>query len=185
MPSTRGNQQSNQQPTPTTSPPPQTTPLSLDVLIQALQTATSTSTTKQQIEQLNQKADIWSHLIKNTKLNGASDWFKWHRMFMKYATAIRIQHVLDDSYEAPTPGTPDWDLWNAQDSLLQSFISQSVEDNLKHLINDTITAYEQYTTLKHYLDLGPHSQAYEAAKGLLELQFTDYQTSLSDFLNTR
>jgi hypothetical protein len=64
---------------------------------------------------------------------------------------------------------------------LQSFISQSIDNNLKHLIDDASTAYEQHTILKHYLDLGPHSQAYEAAKGLSELKFTDYQTSLSEF----
>jgi hypothetical protein len=102
-------------------------------------------------------------------------------MFTKYATALRIQHILKDSYEEPTSDTSDWDLWNAQDSLLQSFISQSIDNNLKHLIDDAPTAYEQHTILKHYLDLGPHSQAYEAAKGLSELKFTDYQTSLSEF----
>jgi hypothetical protein len=64
---------------------------------------------------------------------------------------------------------------------LQNFISQSIDNNLKHLIDDTPTAYEQHTILKHYLDLGPHSQAYETAKGLSELKFTDYQTSLSEF----
>jgi hypothetical protein len=182
--STKGqqaDQQSDQQPTPTTSPSPPPTSLSLDLLLQALQSASSTSTAKQHIEQLNQKAEIWSHLIKNAKLAGANDWFTWHRMFTKYATALRIQHILKDSYEEPTPDTPDWDLWNAQDSLLQSFISQSIDNNLKHLINDAPTAYEQHTILKHYLDLGPHSQAYEAAKGLSELKFTDYQTSLSEF----
>lgn len=189
MPATRGShgQQSGQQsmPTPTTSPPPPPQPptesLSLNLLLQALQSANSTSTAKQHIEQLNQKAEIWSHLIPNARLAGAKDWFTWHRMFIKYAAALRIQHILNDSYEEPTSDTSDWDLWNAQDSLLQSFISQSIDDNLKHLINDAPTAYEQHTILKHYLDLGPHSQAYEAAKGLSELKFSDYQTSLSKF----
>ena len=64
---------------------------------------------------------------------------------------------------------------------MQNFISQSIDDNLKHLINDAPTAYEQYTILKYYLDLGPYSQAYEAAKGLSELKFTDYQILLSEF----
>jgi hypothetical protein len=179
--STKGQQADQQleQPTPTTSPSPP--PMSLDLLLQALQSASSTSTTKQHIEQLNQKAGIWSHLITNAKIAGANDWFTWHRMFIKYATALRIQHILKDSYEEPTSDTSDWDLWNAQDSLLQSFISQSIDNNLKHLINDAPTAYEQHTILKHYLDLGPHSQAYEAAKGLSELKFTDYQISLSEF----
>jgi hypothetical protein len=102
-------------------------------------------------------------------------------MFTKYATVLRIQHILKDSYEEPTPDIPDWDLWNAQDNLLQSFISQLINNNLKYLIDDALTAYEQYTILKYYLDLGPYSQAYEAAKGLSELKFIDYQTSLSEF----
>ena len=102
-------------------------------------------------------------------------------MFIKYANALRIQHILNDSYEEPTLDTPEWDLWNGQDSLLQRFISQTIDGNLKHLINDANTAYEQHTILKHYLDLRPHSQAYEAAKGLSELKFVDYQTSLSQF----
>jgi hypothetical protein len=183
QPDQQSSQQSGQ-PSPPVSPTPSTTPLSLDLLLQALQSvASTTSTAKQRIEQLNQKAEIWAHLItnNNAKLTNANSWAAWHRVFIKYANALRIQHILNDSYEKPTLNTPEWDLWNGQDSLLQSFISQTTDGNLKHLINDANTAYEQHTILKHYLDLGPHSQAYEAAKGLSELKFVDYQTSLSEF----
>jgi hypothetical protein len=76
--------------------------------------------------------------------------------------SLQMPDILSVSYEIPTKGTPECAIYNVQNTLLSSFILETVEQDYHHLLQKKTSAWEQYDTLQKYLDLGQHAQRYYA-----------------------
>jgi hypothetical protein len=61
-----------------------------------------------------------------------------------------------------------------QDNVFRMFIITIVAISYRHLLMDVDTARKQYNALKTHLNLGPHAQAFNAVKGLIQQKFINY-----------
>ena len=122
------------------------------------------SNTKQQIKQLNEKSKLVRPTYVKVKLANSRDWVKWNSNIRGYMASLRIPDILSATYEIPTNGTSEYTVYDIQNTLLSSFIFETVEQDYHYLLQEKISAWDQYKTLQEYFDLGHHAHRYHATK---------------------
>jgi hypothetical protein len=65
--------------------------------------------------------------------------------------------ILSVSYEVPTKGTSECMIYNIQNTLLGTFILETVEQDYHYLLQEKTSAWDKYETLQKHLDLGQHA----------------------------
>jgi hypothetical protein len=98
-----------------------------------------------------------------------------------------MSDILSASYEAPTKDTPKYAIYDIQNTLLSSLILETVEQDHHYLLQEKVSAWDQYETLREYFDLGQHAQYYYATKELYTHRYTTKKTVLATItaFNTR
>jgi hypothetical protein len=87
--------------------------------------------------------------------------------------------ILSASYEAPTKDTPEYAIYDIQNTLLSSLILETVEQGHHYLLQEKVSAWDQYETLREYFDLGQHAQCYYATKELCTHRYTTKEAALA------
>jgi hypothetical protein len=80
---------------------------------------------------------------------------------------LQMPDILSASYEIPTKGTSECMIYNIQNTLLGTFILETVEQDYHYLLQEKTSVWEKYETLQKYLDLRQHTQRYYATKEML------------------
>jgi hypothetical protein len=87
--------------------------------------------------------------------------------------------ILSASYEAPTKDTPEYAIYDIQNTLLSSLMLETVEQGHHYLLQEKVSAWDQYETLREYFDLGQHAQYYYATKELCAHRYTTKEAALA------
>ena len=61
--------------------------------------------------------------------------------------------ILNVSYEAPTKDIPKYTIYDIQNTLLSSLILETVEQSHHYLLQEKVSAWDQYETLREYFNL--------------------------------
>jgi hypothetical protein len=72
-------------------------------------------------------------------------------------TSLRMPDILSALYEAPTKDTPEYTIYDIQNTLLSSLILETVKQGHHYLLQEKVFAWDQYETLREYFDLGQHA----------------------------
>jgi len=70
-------------------------------------------------------------------------------------------------------------IYNIQNTLLSTFILETVEQDYHYLLQEKTSAWEQYETLQKHLDLGQHAQRYYATKEMLAHRHATFQSTVA------
>jgi hypothetical protein len=81
--------------------------------------------------------------------------------------SLQMPDILNASYEVPTKGISECIIYNIQNTLLGTFILETVEQDYYYLLQEKTSAWEKYETLQKYLDLRQYAQRYYATKEML------------------
>jgi hypothetical protein len=65
--------------------------------------------------------------------------------------------ILNASYEVSIKGTSECIIYNIQNTLLGTFILETVKQDYYYLLQEKTFAWEKYETLQKYLDLRQHA----------------------------
>ena len=87
--------------------------------------------------------------------------------------------ILSASYEVPTKGTSECMIYNIQNTLLSTFILETVEQDYHYLLQEKTSAWDKYETLQKHLDLGQHAQRYYATKEMLAHRHATFQSTVA------
>jgi hypothetical protein len=80
--------------------------------------------------------------------------------------------LLSASYEAPTKDTPKYAIYDIQNILFSSLILETVKQGYHYLLQEKVSAWDQYETLREYFDLGQYVQYYYATKEFCAHRYT-------------
>src|SRR5450755_647188 len=127
------------------------------------------------IQRLQENARIIRSTYDKVKLINNQDWSRWNTNLRDYINALRINSILDEEYDIPNLNNPEKQLYDAQDTILQTFLRITVDQKHLHLLKGVATATKQYQTVKTHLDLGIHAQIFYAAKKLQTLKFITFE----------
>ena len=94
-------------------------------------------------------------------------------------TFLRMPDILSASYETPTKDTPKYAIYDIQNTLLNSLILETVEQGYHYLLQEKMSTWDQYETLREYFDLGQHAQYYYATKELYAHRYTTKEAALA------
>jgi hypothetical protein len=136
-------------------------------------------TTFQQTKQLSEKSKLVRPSYVKVRLANSRDWAKWKVNIRGYMTSLRMPDLLSASYEAPTKDTPEYAIYDIQNTLLSSLILETVEQGHHYLLQEKVSAWDQYETLREYFDLGQHAQCYYATKELCAHRYTTKEAALA------
>jgi predicted glycosyltransferase involved in capsule biosynthesis len=102
-------------------------------------------------------------------------------------TSLQMPDILCATYEIPTKKSPEYTIYDIQNTLLISLILITLEQSHHYLLQDKAYAWDQYKTLKQYFDLGQHSQCYYAIKEIYTYRYTTKEAALTaiNVFNTR
>ena len=92
---------------------------------------------------------------------------------------LRMPDILSASYEAPTKDTPEYAIYDIQNTLFSSLILETVEQSHYYLLQEKVSAWDQYETLREYFDLGQHAQYYYATKELCAYRYIIKEATLT------
>jgi hypothetical protein len=120
-------------------------------------------------------------IYEKTKLANNRDWPRWNENLRDYIAALRINDILSENYEIPPSEDPEKQWYEAQDTILQSFLRITTDSKHLYLLKGLPTAQQQYQTLKVHLDLGTHTQIYFSARDLITMKFIIYENILASF----
>jgi hypothetical protein len=87
--------------------------------------------------------------------------------------------ILSASYETPTKDTPEYTIYDIQNTLLSSLILETVEQGHYYLLQEKVSAWDQYETLREYFDLRQHAQCYYATKELCAHRYITKKATLA------
>jgi hypothetical protein len=87
--------------------------------------------------------------------------------------------ILSASYEAPTKNTPEYAIYDIQNTLFSSLILETVEQGHHYLLQKKVSAWDQYETLREYFNLRQHAQYYYATKELCTHRYTTKEAALA------
>jgi hypothetical protein len=71
--------------------------------------------------------------------------------------SLRMPDILSATYEIPTEGASEYAIYDIQNTLLSSLIFETVEQGYHYLLQEKVSAWNQYETLREYFDLGQHA----------------------------
>src|SRR5271156_6183535 len=94
-------------------------------------------------------------------------------------TFLRMLDILSALYEAPTKDTPKYAIYDIQNTLFSFLILEIVEQGHHYLLQEKVSAWDQYETLREYFDLGQHAQYYYATKELYAHRYTTKEAAMS------
>ena len=160
----------SRQSSPTPSPQPQPPPQPI---------ANPYDETKQQIRQLNETSKLVRPTYVKVRLASSRDWAKWNSNIREYMTSLQMPDILDASYEVPTKGTPEYLIYNIQNTLISSFILETVEQDYHRLLQKKTSAREQHDNLQKHLDIGQQAQCYYAIKEILSQRQITFQSAVA------
>jgi hypothetical protein len=135
--------------------------------------------TKQQIKQLNEKSKLVRRTYVKVRLANSRDWVKWNSNIRGYMASLQIPDILSATYEIPTNGTSECAIYDIQNTLLSTFILETVEQDYHYLLQEKTSAWEQYETLQKHLDLGQHAQRYYAIKEMWAHCHATFQSTVA------
>jgi hypothetical protein len=75
-----------------------------------------------------------------------------------------MSDILCATYDIPIEGIFGYSIYDIQNTLLSSFIFETVEQDYYYLLQEKIITWDQYKTLQEYFDLGYHAHRYHAIK---------------------
>jgi hypothetical protein len=153
----------------------------MERMITSAQASPASTHIHQKIQQLQEAARLVRFRYEKTKLASSHDWPRWNKNLHDYMTRLRISDILSEDYEIPISESPEKQLYDAQNTILQSFLRITVDPMYQYLLERLPTAREQYKALQAYLDLGKHAQIYYAVKELHTLKFSTYEASAASF----
>jgi hypothetical protein len=84
---------------------------------------------------------------------------------------LRMLDILSALYEVPTKDIPKYAIYDIQNTLLNSLILETVKQGYHYLLQEKVSAWDQYETLREYFDLGQHAQYYYATKELCAYRY--------------
>jgi hypothetical protein len=90
-------------------------------------TANPYDSTKQQIKQLSEKSKLVRPTYVKVKLANSHDWTKWRSNIRGYMASLRMPDILCATYDIPTEGISGYSIYDIQNTLLSSFIFETVE----------------------------------------------------------
>jgi len=134
---------------------------------------------RQQIKELNETSKLVRPTYVKVKLANSRDWAKWSSNIRGYMTSLQMPDILNASYEVPTKGTSECMIYNIQNTLLGTFILETVEQDYHYLLQEKTSAWEKYETLQKHLDLGQHAQRYYATKEMLAHRHATFQSTVA------
>ena len=135
--------------------------------------------TRQQIKELNETSKLVRPTYVKVKLANSRDWAKWSSNIRGYMASLRMPDILSASYEVPTKDTSEYIIYNIQNTLLGTFILETVEQDYHYLLQEKTSAWEKYETLQKHLDLGQHAQRYYATKEMLAHRHATFQSTVA------
>jgi hypothetical protein len=103
--------------------------------------------TRQQIKELNETSKLVRPTYVKVKLANSRDWAKWSSNIRGYMTSLQMPDILNASYEVPTKGTSECMIYNIQNTLLGTFILETVEQDYHYLLQEKTSAWDKYETL--------------------------------------
>ena len=65
--------------------------------------------------------------------------------------------ILSALYEVPTKDISEYAIYDIQNTLFSSLILETVEQGYYYLLQEKVSAWDQYETLREYFDLGQHA----------------------------
>jgi hypothetical protein len=71
--------------------------------------------------------------------------------------SLQMPDILNVSYEIPIKGTSECMIYNIQNTLLGTFILETVKQDYHYLLQEKTSAWDKYETLQKHLDLGQHA----------------------------
>jgi hypothetical protein len=83
--------------------------------------------------------------------------------------------ILNASYEVPIKSISECIIYNIQNTLLGTFILETVKQDYHYLLQEKTSIWKKYETLQKHLDLGQHAQRYYATKEILTHRHTTFQ----------
>ena len=92
--------------------------------------------TRQQIKQLNETSKLVRPTYVKVKLANSRDWAKWSSNIRGYMASLRMPDILSASYEVPTKGTSECMIYNIQNTLLGTFILETIKQDYHYLLQE-------------------------------------------------
>jgi hypothetical protein len=93
--------------------------------------------------------------------------------------SLRMPDILCATYDTLTEGTSGYSIYDIQNTLLSSFIFETVEQDYDYLLQEKISAWDQYKTLQEYFDLGHHAHRYHAIKEIWNYRYTTKESAIA------
>ena len=90
--------------------------------------------TKQQVKQLSEKSKLVRPTYVKVKFANSHDWTKWRSNIRGYMASLRMPDILCATYDIPTEGTFGYSIYDIQNTLLSSFIFETVEQDYHYLL---------------------------------------------------
>ena len=87
--------------------------------------------------------------------------------------------ILSASYKAPTKDTPEYAIYDIQNTLLSFLILEIVKQCHHYLLQKKLSAWDQYETLREYFNLRQHAQCYYATKELCTHRYITKKAALA------
>ena len=92
--------------------------------------------TRQQIKELNETSKLVRPIYVKVKLANSRDWAKWSNNIRGYMAFLQMPDILNASYEVPIKGISECMIYNIQNTLLGTFILETVEQDYHYLLQE-------------------------------------------------
>jgi hypothetical protein len=167
------------QPQPLPQLPFQPQPTFLPTSLPSQPNANLYETTIQQTKQLREKSKLVRPTYVKVRFANSRDWAKWKINTRGYMTSLQIPNILSASYEAPTKEIFEYAIYDIQNTLFNSLILETVEQGHHYLLQEKLSARDQYEILREYFDLRQHAQYYYAMKKFYTHRYITKEAALA------
>jgi hypothetical protein len=79
-------------------------------------------------------------IYEKTKFANNRDWFRWNENLRDYIAVLRINDILSENYEIPSLEDSEKQWYEAQDTILQSFLRSITDFKYLYLLKGLPTA---------------------------------------------
>ena len=93
--------------------------------------------------------------------------------------SLRMPDILCATYDTPIEDISGYSIYDIQNTLLSSFIFETVEQDYHYLLQEKITAWDQYKTLQEYFDLEHYVYRYHAIKEIWYYRYTIKESAIT------
>ena len=91
---------------------------------------------------------------------------------------LRMPDILSALYVVPTKDTSEYAIYDIQNTLFNSLILETVEQGHYYLLQEKLSARDQYEILREYFDLRQHAQYYYTTKELCAHRYITKKAAL-------